>query len=275
MYSRVLSCAICALLVSPAGAQHLVIQDGDHYGRLQFMGESILMTGGQVGEMDLYVGQVRIEGGSVGDITTAGGQFDFSGGDLSGYLYCWRFSAGANFEGYSFRARRYENPIKDTYWYVVEGVLADGNFVSMSLLAASDNGAGVGLDFTFVGDFIPGDTDGDLDVDLVDLNAVRNNFGAETSERIDGDLDGNGSVGLEDLNEVRNRFGTSAPFTLGPEFDVQTNPVPEPSTGVLALFAAVLAISFRKSAMVCRSRAADSDHGPAPFDRAGPRDALE
>ena len=71
-----------------------------------------------------------------------------------------------------------------------------------------------------------GDTDNDGDVDLDDLNAVRNNFGAE------GPVGGtpgdavpfDGKVDLDDLNGVRNNFGVAP-----------SSSVPEPSTAVLAL----------------------------------------
>jgi hypothetical protein len=67
----------------------------------------------------------------------------------------------------------------------------------------------------------PGDTDGDGDVDLDDLNNVRNNFGGQGS----GDTDGDSDVDLDDLNNVRNNFGASgAPSS-----------VPEPSTFGLGL----------------------------------------
>lgn len=78
----------------------------------------------------------------------------------------------------------------------------------------------------FLGDFPEpaqdGDTDGDRDVDLDDLNNVRNNFG--TSPPPTGDTDGDNDVDLDDLNAVRNNFGA------GP-----TLAVPEPSAAMLAL----------------------------------------
>ncbi len=74
-----------------------------------------------------------------------------------------------------------------------------------------------------------GDTDDDGDVDLEDLNATRNQFGATGLD--DGSLDGDafpfdGLVDLGDLNGVRNNFG------VGPG---APNAVPEPSSVLLML----------------------------------------
>ncbi len=51
----------------------------------------------------------------------------------------------------------------------------------------------------------PGDADYDGDVDVDDLNIVRNNFGDD--EAFEGDADEDGEVGIADLNLVRNNFG--------------------------------------------------------------------
>jgi hypothetical protein len=71
---------------------------------------------------------------------------------------------------------------------------------------------------------LPGDTNGDGSVNLDDLNAVRNNFGATGSV---GSTPGDaypfdGVVDLDDLNAVRNNFGASA-----------STSVPEPATWAL------------------------------------------
>jgi hypothetical protein len=58
-----------------------------------------------------------------------------------------------------------------------------------------------------------GDTDLDGDVDLEDLNNVRNNFG-DTGL---GDTNADGIVDLVDLNSVRNHFGDTAPSGAVPE----------------------------------------------------------
>ncbi len=63
-------------------------------------------------------------------------------------------------------------------------------------------------------DAIPGDENEDGVVDLNDLNAVRNNFGAAGPV---GDENEDGVVDLNDLNNVRNNFGAIAPSSAVPE----------------------------------------------------------
>jgi hypothetical protein len=76
---------------------------------------------------------------------------------------------------------------------------------------------------------IPGDTNGDGRVDIDDLNAVRNNFGAMGGD--DGSLAGDafpfdGQVNIDDLNAVRNNFGSVAAA------------VPEAATWILTVIGA-------------------------------------
>jgi len=52
-----------------------------------------------------------------------------------------------------------------------------------------------------------GDHDLDGDVDIDDLNTVRNNFGMPNAGWADGDFDGDETVDIDDLNTVRNNFG--------------------------------------------------------------------
>jgi len=70
-----------------------------------------------------------------------------------------------------------------------------------------------------------GDTDDDGDVDIDDLNNVRNHFGA-VGVPVSGDTDDDGDVDIDDLNNVRNHFGS-----------VGAAPVPEPHAAWLALLA--------------------------------------
>jgi len=78
----------------------------------------------------------------------------------------------------------------------------------------------------------PGDTDGNGTVDIVDLNNVRNNFGATGSPVLGDTAPLNGVVDIEDLNAVRNNFGAQP-----------AGAVPEPSSvGMLGL-SGLLALS--------------------------------
>lgn len=68
---------------------------------------------------------------------------------------------------------------------MVEGVLLNGDFISMRLLADNiEGGASAEPDFVLYDNgLVPGETDGDIDVDLNDLNAVRNNFDMISDDR--------------------------------------------------------------------------------------------
>lgn len=79
---------------------------------------------------------------------------------------------------------------------------------------------------------IVGDTNGDDVVNLVDLNNVRNNFGAVGEDVIGDAYPADGVVDLEDLNAVRNNFGRALRAS-----------VPEPSTAILAI-SAVLGVAI-------------------------------
>ncbi len=79
------------------------------------------------------------------------------------------------------------------------------------------------LSFKAPGAGVDGDTDDDGDVDLDDLNNVRNNFGGANPPI--GDTDGDNDVDLDDLNAVRNNFGATG----------GSQSVPEPATIVMLL----------------------------------------
>lgn len=78
-----------------------------------------------------------------------------------------------------------------------------------------------------------GDTDGDQDVDLADLNNVRNHFGGTGL----GDANGDNLVNLQDLNDVRNHFG----FVGGAQS------VPEPPAFLLVAMSLFAATIWRRS----------------------------
>jgi len=87
----------------------------------------------------------------------------------------------------------------------------DDGDVDISFFDSSDNLSELFpfLRVTTGGASVPGDTDGDGDVDLDDLFAVRNNFGTMSGATLaDGDTDGDEDVDLDDLFTVRNNFGT-------------------------------------------------------------------
>lgn len=67
---------------------------------------------------------------------------------------------------------------------------------------------------------VPGDTNGDGVVDLVDLNNVRNHFG-ENGPNVVGDTNGDQRVDLVDLNAVRNNFGAGNAFRAGQRIDAR------------------------------------------------------
>jgi len=89
-----------------------------------------------------------------------------------------------------------------------------------------------------------GDTNHDGHVNIVDLNNVRNDFGA-SGPGVTGDTNGDLVVNIVDLNNVRNNFGASldgapaaAPVTLVASSNVPTSPsriAPKVMTSVTSL----------------------------------------
>lgn len=85
-----------------------------------------------------------------------------------------------------------------------------------------------------------GDTDADGDVDINDLNNVRNHFD-ETGDGVPGDTAPfDGVVDAEDLNRVRNNFGESV-FAAG-----GMTAVPEPSSIGLAVLSFIALAGYRR-----------------------------
>ena len=83
---------------------------------------------------------------------------------------------------------------------------------------------------------VPGDTNFDGQVDIKDLNNVRNNFGTG-GPAVLGDTNGDGKINIEDLNMVRNNFGAGV------------NPAPEPGSFVLAAIGTTLIIALRRKSV--------------------------
>jgi len=135
-----------------------------------------------------------------------------------------------------------ENPFGDwklTLSHVdVVGVNDDGGALWQSFSATLRMG-------TLIPSGLPGDTDADGDIDLNDLNNVRNNFGGEGSpgETVGDAFPYDGVVNLEDLNAVRNNFGEGA-----------ASSVPEPTGMAIAAVCVLVAMASRslRSRMISR-----------------------
>jgi hypothetical protein len=87
---------------------------------------------------------------------------------------------------------------------------------------------------------VPGDTNNDRLVNVVDLNNVRNNFGSASLDIL-GDTNNDDKVDIADLNAVRNNFGEGAAIA-----------VPEPAGVAIAMMGLVSAAlianrQFRRS----------------------------
>jgi len=113
----------------------------------------------------------------------------------------------------------------------LDGELQYANYLSESYAGA------MGLPLT-VRAVILGDADNDGDVDLEDLNLVRNNFGlVDESAILAGDTNNDHQVDLADLNNVRNNFGMTATGAA----------VPEPSMLALAIVGIIFAGNSARS----------------------------
>jgi ELWxxDGT repeat protein len=98
-----------------------------------------------------------------------------------------------------------------------------------------------------------GDTDDDGDVDLSDLNNVRNHFG-DVGDNLVGDTNRDGRVDLADLNEVRNYFGASATAA-----SFEASPTELNHTSVPDATAPSRTSIFSPSAALMRYRSAEAD----------------
>lgn len=263
MFPRLFALALC-LAATPALA--ITVQHGDYFPELLVNDEApFLMTGGQVDHLILFgLGPYEVQGGQVGSIQLEFGDLFVRGGRIvHGISRSDEFGVHdfteITFEGRYFRL--FDRAKQEHNSYIIEGWLSDGSFMSIHLTNAIEE-ATLRLPIHFVivpGETPIGDADGDWDVDLDDLNIIRNNFGSEGA----GDLDNSGIVDLDDLNVVRNQFGegnfeldsenpSSWPYAEITESVTVSWPplpgstsVPEPCTGALALLLAAIFVIHR------------------------------
>jgi hypothetical protein len=133
--------------------------------------------------------------------------------------------------------------VDDTWYFTTSRITSDGNNLlpdwnvsDSQFFADRPHGEITFVKPTVVGH--EGDTNGDAKVDILDLNAVRNNFGGTGAV---GSTPGDaypfdGVVNIEDLNGVRNNFGIGGPV-----------PVPEPQSLVLIAIGVVGLAAYRRS----------------------------
>ena len=118
-----------------------------------------------------------------------------------------------------------------------------GDHLGFGLFAGDGQGGAVvtydatSANFTYLA-ALPGDADGDRDVDITDFNTLSNNFdpaGANsgTNDWISADFDHDGDVDITDFN------GLSANFAPG-GYRTSANQVPEPSSWLLTAMCALL-----------------------------------
>jgi hypothetical protein len=255
MRTRLLCLAFCGWLLASPAAAIVIVQEGDVYDELEVIDPEFLMTGGSVNQLVLGgITNAIIEGGVIGaendeeaivmlgsdHITIRGGRVLRGQTGFAGIIISEQGNPVLTFEGPYFRMRDSGRP-EENQWYI-EGWLADGSFTSISYGHALQAGA-ARVEFNITpSELPPGDTNGDWEVDINDLNTIRNNFGSEGP----GDLDESGSVDIADLNEVRNHFAYGSDFILDPSMAVPRDGfVPEPSSFALLALASGLAIARR------------------------------
>lgn len=248
MFRLILSAAICLVVCQRTSPAHepLLIQDGDYFPSLSITSDGLLMTGGRIDELtiDLTWGDdlnplVLIEDGSIGRINLVEGNVHLRGGEydepieISGEPYSLDFWAPY--------LRVDVDAIETSNSFTIQGWFQNGPFFDLEILYPNGNfEPNFGL---VVGETsIVGDADADCDVDLDDLNVVRNNFGTTGP----GDLNGSDTVNQQDVRIVRDNFNI-APFTIPPRFGVGScaTAVPEPS-GLALLFALLPALLVRR-----------------------------
>ena len=112
---------------------------------------------------------------------------------------------------------------------MISGELQDGSFNYIEAILVSDAATG--------GAQVPGDANGDGNVDLLDLDILGMNFGTMGGATFaDGDFNGDGNVDLLDLDILGGNFGFMSPSTS----------VPEPAGLILCFVALLSAVASRR-----------------------------
>jgi hypothetical protein len=234
------------------------VKDHQPVDDVPFVDTTSLLAGGTVGNMDYALSAsasgaafrwdfAQIHDGGFGSYTIAEGELRFqvdatTDFELAGdYAYSGMGSKHARF--WLYDTLQDSNPVLQ--WQSLadgddageidltgKGELSPGVNYRLVYRIMLDNphqgdvGATAGVAEFLIGEPVsiaqPGDADGNGRVDLVDLNLVRNNFGATGGTVLGDTVPFDGKVDLADLNAVRNHFGESLPTS-----------VPEPVTGVL------------------------------------------
>jgi hypothetical protein len=92
---------------------------------------------------------------------------------------------------------------------------------------------------------VPGDVDGDMDVDTDDFDAIRANFRKMVSGRTDGDLVRDGIVNFADFEQWKTAFVGGGGSLADVDFSFLAG-VPEPSSALLLLMAGGMLMSGRR-----------------------------
>lgn len=236
-------CLICSLC-----SAETIVQEGDYFPSLVVLEGDLSMTGGTVDRLLFAGDNAAMTGGSFSSQLESG-VMDIQGGTVRGITRKDDIHSGAatiNLHGYYFQV--YDRGLNEYNSYRVQGWLLDWTFVDFYII----NNLGRFTRFlpnhflTYPSDGLAGDTNGDWQIDVQDMNLVRNTFGGVG----EGDVTKDGQVGIDDLNLIRNGFGGGS-FTLLSEYPDQTTEyiysgaVPEPS-GVVLLAVTLLTLRFSR-----------------------------
>ena len=114
----------------------------------------------------------------------------------------------------------------------------------------SVNGQSVDANSILVTPALLGDSNLDGNIDLTDLTAVLNNFGATTSAWTSGNFDGTATIGLTDLSTVLNNFGQTSSIVGAAAVVLSDSalpaPAPEPASAATLLVTALLLATCRR-----------------------------